>query len=426
VGESKSNVNVQPGAGALPCVAHVEVGGSLGGSVLRLGAYLKHCDPKMFRHEVVFYRRPAGSEAVFDGRWAVIDLGYAVPPQSGSEDEKARRWARTFLVNRPRLQAGVGLVRGGWNLLASIPRALRLARCFRRRGYDLIHCNNSFTYQIPTVLAAWLARKPLVSHFRTIRRLTPLERWLSRRSLAILAVAQEVADDLTRQRVRAPVVVCPNPRELPTASAGNAAALRRELLGEGKALVGTVTRLEDKKGIEDLLAAADLLRRRWPGVRYVIVGDGSKAEAFKQLAAERNLLDRVHFVGFRSNVFDYYGCMDVFVCPSLVEGASGVVLEAMLMGKPVVATRVGWVPELIQHGENGLIANLSDPEGLAQAIESLLADRPRRQAMGTRAAVSAKIFCDPVAQARKLDDIFTRAFSAALPQIRGSNNEVEA
>jgi len=426
VTESKSNVNVQPETGALPCVAHVEVGGSLGGSVLRLGAYLKHCDPQAFRHEVLFYQRPAGCEAVFDDRWTVIDLGYAVPPQSSSDDEKARRWARTFLVNRPRLQAWVGLVRGGWKLLTSLPRALRLARCFRRRGYALIHCNNSYTYQIPTVLGAWLARKPLVSHFRTIRRLTPLERWLSRRSITIVAVAQEVVDDLTRQRVRAPVVVCYDPQELPTASAENVAALRRELLGEGKALVGTVTRLEDKKGIEDLLAAADLLRSRWPGVRYVIVGDGSKAEALKSLAAERDLLDRVRFVGFRSNVFDYYACMDLFVCPSLVEGGPCVVLEAMVMGKPVAATRVGRVPELIQHGENGLIANLSDPEGLAQAIESLLADPSRRQAMGTRAAVSAKIFCDPVAQARKLDDIFTRAFSAALPEIRGSHNEVEA
>ena len=409
--ESKSNVNVHPGAGAVPCIAHVEVGGSMGGSVLRLGAYLKHCDPKAFRHEVLFYQRPAGSEAVFDDRWAVIDLGYAVPPQSGSEGEPARRWARSFLAHRPRLQAWVGLVRGGWKLLASIPRAVRLARYFRRRGYDLIHCNNSFTYQIPTVLAAWLACKPLVSHFRTIRPLTPLERWLSWRPLTILAVAQEVADDLTRQRVRAPVIVCPNPRELPTASAENVAALRRELLGEGKALVGTVTRLEDKKGIEDLLAAAHLLRSRWPGVRYVIVGDGSKAEAFKQLAAERDLLDRVRFEGFRSNVFDYYACMDVLVCPSLVEGASGVVLEAMLMSRPVVATRVGWVPELIQYGENGLIVKPSDSQGLALAIESLLADPPRRQAMGAWAALSAKRFCDPVAQARTLDEEFARALS---------------
>jgi glycosyltransferase involved in cell wall biosynthesis len=422
VGESKSNVNVQPETGALPCIAHVEVGGSLGGSVLRLGAYLKHCDPKMFRHEVVFYRRPAGSESVFDGRWAVIDLGYAVPPQSGSEDEKARRWARTFLVNRPRLHAWVGLVRGGWNLLASIPRALRLARCFRRRGYDLIHCNNSFTYQIPTVLAAWFARKPLVSHFRTIRRLNWWETRLARIAICIVAINEAVAENLKRQGVSTPLLVCHNPFGPPTASPENVLRLRRELLGDGATLVGTVSRLEEGKGVEDFLAAARNLQRRWPEVRYVIVGDGSKAEAFKRLATDWGLNDRVHFAGFKSSVYDCYAGMDIFVCSSLAEGGPATVVEAMQLALPVVSTRVGRVPQLIRDRENGIIVEPSDVDGLTRALELLLAEPSLRREMGARAGASLQTLSDAPSHAQELDKVFARVLSGGRPGICGREN----
>jgi len=359
---------------------------------------------------VLFFQQPPGSERILGSRWPAIDMGFVVPPLSRPDPGKSWRRVRTFLTNRPRLSKWLTLVRGGWQLLASLPRAVRLARHFRRQNYDLIHCNNSFTYQVPTVLGAWFARKPLVCHFRTIRRLTPWQCWLSRRSVVIVAVSRTVADALRDQKIRTPIVVCYNPRECPKPSP-EATALRCELLQDGTALVGTVSRLEDGKGIEEFLIAASLLQSRWPNVRYVIVGDGSKARAFERKAAELGLRAQVHFTGFRSNVGDYYASMDVFVCPSLVEGAQGVVIEAMLAGRPTVATRVGSVQELIRHGDNGLIVNPSDPQSLARAIESLLADSMFGQVMGARAAASARYLCDPIAQARMIDQIFTRAFA---------------
>jgi glycosyltransferase involved in cell wall biosynthesis len=172
-----------------------------------------------------------------------------------------------------------------------------------------------------------------------------------------------------------------------------------------------VTRLEDGKGIEDFLAAACLLRPRWPEVHYVIVGAGSKAKTLERVAAELGLQGHVHFAGFRPNVSEYYASMDIFVCPSLVEGAQGVVIEAMLMGRPVVATRVGSVQELIRDGDSGLIVNASDPDNLAQAIDSLLANSPLQQAMGARGMASVLHLCDPAFQARMLDEIFARVLS---------------
>jgi glycosyltransferase involved in cell wall biosynthesis/2-polyprenyl-3-methyl-5-hydroxy-6-metoxy-1,4-benzoquinol methylase len=391
-------------------IAHVEVGGRLGGSLVGLGSYLRNCDTGCFDHEVVFFEQPPGSERILGSRWPAIDMGFAVPPLSRPDRRESLNRVRTFLTNRPRLSKWLTIVRGGWQLLASLPRAVRLARHFRRQNYDLIHCNNSFTYQVPTVLGAWFARKPLVCHFRTIRRLTPWESWLSRRSIVIVAVSRTVADALTRQKIQRPIVVCYNPRECPSPSP-EATTLRCELLQDGTALVGTVSRLEDGKGIEDLLVAANLLQSRWPNVRYVIVGDGNNARALEQRAAELGLQARVHFTGFRSNVSDYYASMDIFVCPSLAEGAQGVVIEAMLAGRPTVATGVGSVQELIREGDNGLIVNPSDPQSLAGAIESLLGDSKLGQAMGARAAASARHLCDPVAQARMIDQVFARVFS---------------
>jgi glycosyltransferase involved in cell wall biosynthesis len=394
-----------------PRVAHVEVGGTLGGSLVGLSAYLRHCDAGRFEHEVLFFALPPGSDEVLGSRWPITELGFTVPPLSRPGGRESFGWLRTLLTARPRLRKWLTLVRGCWQLLAALPRAIQLARYFRLRRYDLVHCNNSFTYQIPTVLAAWIARKPLVCHFRTIRRLTSWENWLSRKALVIVAVSHTVANELKRQGVRRPIVVCYNPREEPNACPETTAVLRCQLAPDGTALVGTVTRLEDGKGVEDFLAAACLLRSRWPNVHYVIVGGGSKAKAFERLATELGLQPCVHFAGFRSNVIEYYASMDIFVCPSLVEGAQGVVIEAMLMGRPVVATRVGSVEELIRDGDSGLIVAASDPDNLAQAIDSLLANSPLQQAMGARGMASVRHLCDPVSQARMLDEIFARVLS---------------
>jgi glycosyltransferase involved in cell wall biosynthesis len=393
----------------MPRIVHVEVGGSAGGSVLRLCAYLKHCEAGRFQHEVFFYQRPPSLESILDVRQPITELGFSVPSESRPDDKGLRTSARTFLAAWPRLFAFITGVRRSWQLVVSLPRALRLAAHFRRGAYDLIHCNNSFTYQVPTVLGAWIARKPLVSHFRTIRPLTLFDRWLSRLPRTIVAIDEEVADNLKRQGVGTPIVICHNPREKPSASAENAAALRRGLLEQGTALVGTVSRLEEGKGIEDLLAAAHLLRDTWPCVRYVIVGDGSKAEELRKLATEYGLAERVHFAGYRTNVFDYYACMDIFVCPARIPGLSGVTVEAMLMGRPTITTRAGWASELVRDGDTALIVNPGDRHMLAEAIGSLLGDPGLRQAMSTRAAVRVQALCNPIGHVKELEEVFTRA-----------------
>lgn len=148
--------------------------------------------------------------------------------------------------------------------------------------------------------------------------------------------------------------------------------VRQELgLSDGPLLV-TIARLTEQKGHCDLIEALGLLRDRWPQLQCVCVGDGELRKPLESLAAARGLLSMCRFVGSRDDVMDFYAAADVVVLPSHSEGFPFVILEALSMGKPVIATRVNGVPEVIEHMKTGLLVKPRDIAGLAGAIQSLL------------------------------------------------------
>jgi glycosyltransferase involved in cell wall biosynthesis len=148
------------------------------------------------------------------------------------------------------------------------------------------------------------------------------------------------------------------------------------------------SRLNPLKGIEYFIDAAAQLLLRFPHARFWIVGDSVTPEYRDELQARVDALglrERVAFLGFRSDVPALLRQVAVSVLPSLSEGLSNVVLEAMAAGVPVVATAVGGTPELITHGETGLLVPPRDAHALAGAVASLLADPARAQALGAAA-----------------------------------------
>ncbi|MBK5254408.1 MAG: glycosyltransferase [Vicinamibacteria bacterium] len=153
-------------------------------------------------------------------------------------------------------------------------------------------------------------------------------------------------------------------------------------------VVAVFARLNRLKGIEYFLQAAALLAARFEDARFLIVGD-SISEAYRKeletLAASLGLGDRVVFSGFRSDVAELLSEVTVSVLPSLAEGLSNVVLEAMAAGVPIVATQVGGTPELVEDGVTGIMVPPRDAVALAQAIGSLLADPLWGRTMGERA-----------------------------------------
>jgi glycosyltransferase involved in cell wall biosynthesis len=140
-------------------------------------------------------------------------------------------------------------------------------------------------------------------------------------------------------------------------------------------VIGTVCRLvEPKKGLSVLLNAVAWLERTagTPLCQVLIVGGGPAKGRLEALSLELGIRERVHFTGPRLDVPSVIQRMDVFVLPSLYEGFGIAILEAMAAGKPVVATRVGGIPEFVESGKSGLLVEAGNAESLAGAIRRLL------------------------------------------------------
>jgi len=149
-------------------------------------------------------------------------------------------------------------------------------------------------------------------------------------------------------------------------------------IADDRRVVGTLTRLFEIKGNRFFVDAAARVAARYPDVVFLVVGEGPEREALVAQARRLGLgEERLVFAGYVSDVATALAAMDIAVVSSLQEGLSLVVLEAMAAGRPIVATEVGGIPEILTHGETGLLVPPSDEAALAAAIDGLLADGDR-------------------------------------------------
>jgi glycosyltransferase involved in cell wall biosynthesis len=147
------------------------------------------------------------------------------------------------------------------------------------------------------------------------------------------------------------------------------AATRRALGVPDGLVAGFVGRLTPKKGVQDLLAALAIMEV--PERPFLlIVGDGESRQELEAQASALGLTDRCLFSGNQSNVRDYYAAMDLLVLPSYEEGFPMVILEALASGIPVLATRVGDIPKMLTHGENGWLVHAGDHRGLRESLRA--------------------------------------------------------
>ena len=150
-------------------------------------------------------------------------------------------------------------------------------------------------------------------------------------------------------------------------------------------LVTVLSRLRQLKGIEYFLEAAAIVAPRFPRARFLIVGDGPYRRKLEQFAARLGLGHRLTFMGFRLDIPSLLSEITISVLPSLSEGLPNALLESMAAGVPVVATRVGGTPELIEDGISGLLVPPRDPRALAGAVALLLANPELAENMGAAA-----------------------------------------
>jgi L-malate glycosyltransferase len=150
--------------------------------------------------------------------------------------------------------------------------------------------------------------------------------------------------------------------------------------------IGTVGRMVPVKDFNLFLDVAAEIKRHTDGVRFTILGDGPLRKELIRKAAELKMAACVEFLPTRADPFPYYQSLDLFLNTSLHEGIPLTILEAMALGKPVVAPKVGGIPEIISHGEDGLLVEGREPEKFARLCLELMENKDLRMNVGDRAA----------------------------------------
>ena len=159
--------------------------------------------------------------------------------------------------------------------------------------------------------------------------------------------------------------------------------LHRELgFDKDDFLVGIVAHLADHKGHKYLIEAAAILKKKAPQIRLIIVGKGPLRMELDQQVKEVGVEDIVFFLGFREDVPQIMASLDLFVLSSYLEGMGTSILDAMASRLPVVATQVGGIPEVVNHGKSGLLVPPRDPDSLAKAILQFYKDRKLAYSFG--------------------------------------------
>lgn len=214
----------------------------------------------------------------------------------------------------------------------------------------------------------------------------PILDWLlGRLATRTIAISEAVRARLRRwPRVYERCRVVPNGIDLDNFVPSKDPASVRASLGipPTDRLIGTVGRLVRFKGHGFLLEAFARLRESHPGIRLLVVGAGPERETLERQARGLRIAEVVHFTGHRADVADLLATLEIFVLPSSAEDFGRVLLEAMAMERPVVATAAGGVPEVVEANVTGLLVSPADPVGLADAISLLLVDSARAKAIG--------------------------------------------
>ena len=273
-------------------------------------------------------------------------------------------------------------------LLRLLRGSLALTKVIRRQRVDIVH-SNVMRASFYAALAATLTSRPLVWHVRDIH--PPAERWyarlMCRRAKRVIAISQAVAAVLPCPAKVAVVYNGLDLEEYPPDLDGTPA--RAELgLPTDAAVAGIVGRLQPWKGQDRFLRAAARVAQQLPQTRFLVVGGaifggGAAYETrLRQLAADLGLAERIVFTGHREDLPPLLAALDVLVHCSDAEPFGRVLIEGMAARRPLVAFADGAVPEIVQHGETGLLVQPGDEQALAAAMVELLSDRQRCRRMG--------------------------------------------
>jgi glycosyltransferase involved in cell wall biosynthesis len=289
----------------------------------------------------------------------------------------------------------------------------QIQKIIEEDGIDLVHAHG-YKADFYALLAARLAEVPVTATCHnwlgeswSMRAYARLDRYLLRFFDGVAAVSNSVAEQLghtgTRQRMR----VIAN--GVPTHGPGIESRLADQIRKGDRLVVGAVGRLSLEKGAAVLIEAASKICPDFPQAFFVVVGDGPLRSSVEAGVRELGITGQFLFTGERNDVDQIYRSFDVYVLPSFQEGMPMALLEAMAAGLPVVATKVGGVPDLVCDPSVGTLVEPGDPTAFAAGIRGLLSDQSRRERMGSNARRRVEDHFSAAAMARNYGELYQEA-----------------
>lgn len=309
-----------------------------------------------------------------------------------AEGLQARGWDNLFCASRDSEVAGEARDRGlpvreiSMAGEADVLFPFRFRPIIREHGADLVHLHSRRGADTLGALAARVAGVPVVLSRRVDN---PEPGWLVgpkyRLYDAVITISQAIREVLVRQGVPDSKVHCvrsaldPAPFDAPC---HREAFLEEMGLERDHQVVGMASQFIPRKGHALLLAAIPVIAERRPEARFVLFGRGPLRAEIETRVRESGLDDRVIFAGFRRDLPGLLGCLDVLAHPASREGLGVTLLQASAAGVPIVASRVGGIPEAVRDGVNGILVEAGDASALAYAVADLLGNRDRARTMG--------------------------------------------
>lgn len=276
-------------------------------------------------------------------------------------------------------------------LLDALPAALEIAAIARKWKADAIHTNEHLTTNVAGIVAARLAGIPCFCHNRMVSFPAGLARRLVPLVAHCFAMSEFIKKDMVARGVPAGMIsVVYDGLDLRKVFVGDAREPARREVGFGveRCIVGIFGRIVEWKGHEFFLRAFALASREVPNLCGLVVGDtsspnGPLMKGLRRLLVQLGISDQVLMMGYRTDVSRLMSATDIVVVPSVEPEPFGLVnLEAMAVSRPVIATRLGGVPEVVKDGENGLLISVGDVEAFAQAIVRLSRDPAYAEQLG--------------------------------------------
>jgi len=267
----------------------------------------------------------------------------------------------------------------------------KLYRLLKSHKFDIIHTH---AYSAGTIgrISAFLAGIPvIISHNHSIydyyNKYYHFVEWLlsliTDRVICISEVVNRFANETQRINAKKLITIHNGIDDVCPVTEKRSSDLKKELgLPINHSVICTIAHLEEHKGLKYLLESASLLLASRRDISFLFVGVGALERKLKKLCVDLKIEKNVIFSGERSDIPEILFSIDIFVLPSLREGLPLTILEAMACGKPVIATNVGGIPEIVVDGVSGILVSPKDPEALFRAMDELLNDRAKLTKMG--------------------------------------------